>query len=297
MNIFQLKCFLSVAASLSFAQAARQMNISQPAITHQIKVLENELNTTLFRRSTRMVEITPEGQAFLADARSMVAIAEQAKMRFRGPDNAPIQMISIGCSSYGLLRSLSDSLSRLAAECPGLHPHLYVSPHDQLFRLLETDTLDIIFDIREGSQPNGKLTFQELWRCDLVGVCRPSRAAGRTSISLQALSEEPLIFCDPVMLAPEAAQLQWNLAKGRSPTDIHFSNSLDASVVLAAAGLGLAILPELFVPETDMIVKLKVEDSPQLSFGLFYKPYSGDTIAKRFAHIVKNDISGAPAAE
>ena len=60
MNIFQLSCFLAVANSLSFARAAEQMNISQPAITHQIKALESELNVKLFRRSTRLVEITPE---------------------------------------------------------------------------------------------------------------------------------------------------------------------------------------------------------------------------------------------
>ncbi len=65
MNIFQLSCFLAVANSLSFARAAEQMNISQPAITHQIKSLESELNVKLFHRSTRLVEITPEGQSFI----------------------------------------------------------------------------------------------------------------------------------------------------------------------------------------------------------------------------------------
>ena len=64
MNTFQLSCYLAVANTLSFARAAQQMNISQPAITHQIKTLETELNVKLFRRSTRMVELTPEGQVF-----------------------------------------------------------------------------------------------------------------------------------------------------------------------------------------------------------------------------------------
>ena len=86
MNTFQLSCYLAVANTLSFARAAQQMNISQPAITHQIKTLETELNVKLFRRSTRMVELTPEGQAFLSDAQSMVAIAQSAKLRFGNPE-------------------------------------------------------------------------------------------------------------------------------------------------------------------------------------------------------------------
>lgn len=64
MNTFQLSCFLAVANTLNFAQTAKQVNISQPAITNQIKSLEKELDTKLFCRITRMVELTAEGQAF-----------------------------------------------------------------------------------------------------------------------------------------------------------------------------------------------------------------------------------------
>lgn len=64
MNTFQLTCFLTVAETLSFAKAARQLNITQPAVTHQIRSLEEELNAQLFRRTTRSVEITQEGLIF-----------------------------------------------------------------------------------------------------------------------------------------------------------------------------------------------------------------------------------------
>ena len=76
MNTFQLECFLAVANTLSFARAAEELNVSQPTVTHQIKSLEDELNAKLFIRSTRMVEITPEGQSFITDAKSMIMIAK-----------------------------------------------------------------------------------------------------------------------------------------------------------------------------------------------------------------------------
>ncbi len=65
MNTFQLKCFLTVTETLNFARAAQLLNITQPAVTHQIRSLENELNVRLFKRTTRNVELTHEGQLFI----------------------------------------------------------------------------------------------------------------------------------------------------------------------------------------------------------------------------------------
>lgn len=292
MNIFQLSCFLAVANSLSFARAAEQMNVSQPAITHQIKMLESELNVKLFRRSTRIVEITPEGQAFVTDAKSIVNIAEQAKLRFSNPEDRPIEVLSIGCSSYTQLELFTEVLHDLLREHPNLHPQLHVVPHDQLFHLLENETAHVVLDIRAGGEANSKLTFKEFRRSALVCVARTGSAiAGRESISVQELSQERLIFCDPITLDPEIAQLQWGLAQGRNPADIHFCSSSEASIVLAGAGFGLAILPELLVPEESTITKIPIENTSKLSFGMFYKSYPGDAVLKEFIRSAKRHFS------
>ena len=64
MNERQISCFLSVARHLSFSKASRELFISQPAISHHIQMLEKELDTRLFLRSTIAVELTPAGQVF-----------------------------------------------------------------------------------------------------------------------------------------------------------------------------------------------------------------------------------------
>lgn len=61
MTETQIECFLAVANHLNFARAAEELNISQPAVTHQIQTLEAELNIKLFKRSTRFVSLTEEG--------------------------------------------------------------------------------------------------------------------------------------------------------------------------------------------------------------------------------------------
>lgn len=292
MNTFQLSCFLAVANSLSFARAAEQMNISQPAITHQIKSLESELNVKLFRRSTRLVEITPEGQAFVPDAKSMVTIAEQAKLRFSTPQDRQIEVLSIGCSSYTQLELLTEALHDLLDQHPNLHPQLHVVPHDQLFHLLETETAHVILDIREGRETGAKLTFKELQRSSLACVCRENYLpAEKEYISTQELAREKLIFCDPITLDPEIAKLQWKLAEGRDPADLHFCSSAEASVVLAQAGFGLAILPEIMVPANHNLKAVQIEDAPRLSFGLFYKSYPGDIILKHFIQSARRHFS------
>lgn len=288
MNTFQLECFLAVTNTLSFARAAEQLKVSQPTITNQIKSLEDELNVKLFNRSTRLVEITPEGQAFVVDARSMVGIARQAKLRFAVPNDRTAETLSIGCSSHVQLQLLTDCLSELYSRTANFHPRLLVVPREQLFHLLDTERADVIFDIREGCELKGNLKFRELIQSDIVCVCRKdARLAEKESVSIKDLAAESLVFCDPMNIAPDIANLQWKLAEGRNPADVHFSASSEAALVLAKAGIGVAILPELYLDGQSNLVKVALEDAPKFSFGMFYRTYTGDELLKEFITITR----------
>lgn len=292
MNTFQLECFLAVTNTLSFARAAEQLNVSQPTVTHQVKSLENELNVKLFNRSTRLVEITPEGQAFVVDARSMVGIARQAKLRFAAPNDRPIETLSIGCSSHVQLQLLTDCLSKLSAKTAHFHPRLLVVPREQLFHLLDTERADVIFDIREGCELKGNLKFRELIQSDIVCICRKdAKLAEKVSVTIKDLMTESLVFCDPMNIAPDIADLQWKLAEGRNRADVHFSGSSEAALVLAEAGIGVAILPELYLKNQSNLVKVALEDAPKFSYGMFYRTYNGDELLKEFISITKTHFS------
>ena len=289
MNIFQLSCFLAVANSLSFARAAEQMNISQPAITHQIKSLESELNVKLFHRSTRLVEITPEGQSFITDAKNIVAIAGQAKVRFSNPKEYPVETLSIGCNSYTQLALLTEVLHELLLQHPNVHPQLHVVPHEQLFRLLETETANAVLGMREGADIEAGLFFQELQNRSLVCACREAYFPDSCEkITMQELEGKKLIFCNPIAIDPEISRLQWKLAEGKAPADIHFCESVEAAIVLAEAGFGLAILPEVMLPANHQLKTVALADSPRLSFGIYYKPFPGDALLKHFIQIAKH---------
>lgn len=289
MNIFQLQCFLTVANTLSFAKAAEQLNVSQPTITHQIKSLENELNVKLFRRSTRFVEITPEGQSFVGDARSMVAISARAKMRFSTPEENPVSRLVIGCSSYAEFNMLTEVLNKINKELPHFHPRSIVAPRERLHHLLDTEQVDILFHLEELENGKPDINYRKLTQSAIVAVCRFDHPfTSVTELDIQDLIGESLIFCDPISIAADITKLQFRLAEIHNPNNIHFSSNVDGALALAKAGIGIAFLPEIYITETVSLRKIPLKDAPELSFGLYYKSFPGDSLLKKFIQETKN---------
>src|SRR5271154_1753640 len=81
MEFRQLRSFLAVARSLNFSRAARELHLSQPALSAQIKGLEEDLGTQLLERNKRTVRLTRGGESFRADAEMLLEGAEEAKRR------------------------------------------------------------------------------------------------------------------------------------------------------------------------------------------------------------------------
>ena len=81
MNTTQLECFLAVAEHLNFSRASEELKMTQPAVSHQIRTLEEELGVKLFMRTSKNVSLTSEGIRFLPDADLILKTALSAKAR------------------------------------------------------------------------------------------------------------------------------------------------------------------------------------------------------------------------
>src|SRR3979490_1222197 len=105
----QLRYFVAVAERLHFGRAAEALHISQPPLSRAIRALEERLGVTLFARSRRRVELTPEGAALLEEARRVSSPLERTVLELRGMASGEQGRLRIGFVSladYGVLPGL-----------------------------------------------------------------------------------------------------------------------------------------------------------------------------------------------
>ena len=135
MNTIQLECFIAVAQHLNFSRASEELKITQPAVSHQIRTLEEELDVKLFKRTSKEVSLTPEGIQFLPDAELILKTALSAKERL-GRQEVMIPF-EVGCHNHMELRLLPDIFRALAAEFPPLRPSVRIDPFPSLLGLAQ----------------------------------------------------------------------------------------------------------------------------------------------------------------
>lgn len=293
MNTFQLSCFLAVAETLSFARAAEQLHVTQPAVTQQIHSLEKELGATLFHRTTRIVRITGEGLAFLDDARRMVDIAVRAKKRFEHPGQDAIRTLSVGCHGYAQLFLLSQLIRRLAQQYPDLHPNLRTVPFPHLHRMLEEGEVDLVLAFRQSENPKGtQCVYRELCRVPMVCICAADHPlAAKKSLAPEELDPYRLVLLDPARARLEAAQMQGQLIGDRGPAQLYFCESAEAAAVLVEAGYGVSVLPDLFIPPAAALARIPLEGAETASFGGYYKQKAlqSNPALKSLVHMLQSE--------
>ncbi|WP_178196931.1 LysR family transcriptional regulator [Ligilactobacillus sp. Marseille-Q7487] len=99
MNFKQLEYFLAIAEEKQFSAAAKRLNISQPPLSYQIKMLEKELGVELFERTPRGIKLTPEGKLLAKYAQQIIDLEQLARTRVQKHSNGTTGTISLGTVS------------------------------------------------------------------------------------------------------------------------------------------------------------------------------------------------------
>src|SRR5438552_4310289 len=192
MDTRQLAAFCAVVERKSFSQAAERLGVTQPAVSLQIRSLEQRLGTQLLDRSGRRVEPTEAGLRLYASAQKLLALEQQLLQDVTGDAEGPLSgTLELGASTGpgGTVVPL------LLCEFGELHPDVRV-------RLSVFDTQTVVEQVAERALELGVVgaarrhrgvVFEPLFRDEVVLACPPDhRFAGRT-VTLDDLREEPLI--------------------------------------------------------------------------------------------------------
>src|SRR5476649_2756835 len=96
MELRHLRYFIAVASNLNFSEASRRLHVAQPAISQTILDLEDELGVKLLSRNSRRVKLTAAGDAFLAEARGVMARADGARVAAQRASKGEIGCLRVG---------------------------------------------------------------------------------------------------------------------------------------------------------------------------------------------------------
>lgn len=292
MNTFQLTCFLTVAETLSFAKSAKLLNVTQPAVTHQIHSLEEELNAQLFKRTTRSVEITQEGLIFLNDAQNVLNIITLAKKRFEEPVADERRFFSIGCHSHNELRLLPEILRQMADSCPMLYPVFQVVPFQHLYQLLDEEAVDVIIAFQEKSSKKIDGICKELAQVRVTGVLPATHPlAEKELLDGDDLRTQRLLLLDPQICPDNLNAVQHELTTGRAVSELLMCGSADACITLSKAGFGVAVQPDLPSLRDPALAYIPIKDVDPLSYGAYYKSVTGKPLLKAFLQLCKEYFS------
>ncbi len=193
MDTRQLAAFCAVVERKSFSQAAERLGVTQPAVSLQIRSLEERLGTQLLDRSGRRVEPTEAGLRLYASAQRLLALEDQLLAEVAGDDAGEVSgTLELGASTG----PGGTVVPILLCEFGELHPNVRV-------RLSVFDTQTVVEQVAERARDLGGVgaarrhrgvTFEPLFRDEVVLACPPGhRFAGKT-ITLDDLREEPLLF-------------------------------------------------------------------------------------------------------
>jgi DNA-binding transcriptional LysR family regulator len=239
----RLQAFHAVAKHRSFTRAAEALCMTQPAVTFQIRQLEEHFDTRLFDRANGRITLTPTGAVALQYVERILALYDELDEKVRELTGQEVGVLMIGASTTIAEFLLPRILGEFKSRHPGIVPQLIVGNSEAVQARVQERTLDLGFI--EGDSHLRTLVSEVCCEDELQVVCAPSHPLARhRTLALHALSEHPYIsrelgsgtrevidrYLEKAGFAPDALQI------------IMEASSPEALKGLVATGLGFAIM-------------------------------------------------------
>lgn len=271
MKLIQLEYFIAVAEELHFGRAAERLHRSQPPVSRQIRLLEEELGVELFRRNTQTVALTRAGKVFLNEVRPALAQLQQAAIVAKRAATGDIGTLSLGMTGSIMFGILPRILQEFRSRYPEITIDLRLAAKaDQLAALKKHQlTLGLVRSLSHDPELRHETLFDE----PLVVAMGPSNPlAARAQVQMADLKNEGFILyrgqsaisvADKIINACHEA--------GFSPNVVQETDDMQSAVALASLGIGITLvaasLQQLGIP--GLVCRPVFQGNTSLTFRLY----------------------------
>ncbi|WP_176057927.1 LysR substrate-binding domain-containing protein [Paraburkholderia sp. BCC1876] len=242
--IRQLWMFLAVAEEKHFGRAAERLNMSQPPLTEQIKVLEQSLKLTLFERSRRGTQLSAAGAAILPAVRQFADQVERLERVVREVAAGQTGVLQVGAITSAMLETVPAVLNALKRDYPNLAVFIREIDSVEAIPALEAGELDVAFVRLDGNVGHGIATLPIAEDRLAVAVPRDHPLAALSRVRLRSLADESLVMSSR-QISPAYFDFLTAVCQshGFAPRVLHEVRSVTSQIAYVGCGQGVALVP------------------------------------------------------
>lgn len=230
--------FIAVAEEKNIGRASTRLHITQPALSRQIQALEEELNVSLFIRTSSGMEITPSGTALLHHARTIRAELESAKKNALQANNDQRVQMDIGVYGSAIFSVVPQILKLFFQAHQDVEFRLHNARKDQLIEFLRQGKILIAFDRYLPLEPD--LAYEVVYSEDLfVALHKDHPLANRAVIAMSDLTDEPRVGAN----FDESMASELSRFFGTKPKIVHRADDVLTTLSLVSCELGITFAP------------------------------------------------------
>jgi DNA-binding transcriptional LysR family regulator len=242
LDLGQVRSFVVLASELNFSRAARRLNITQPPLSRQIKLLEQHLDVTLVERTSRRVVLTAAGMAFLAEAQKLLdqsTAAVTATRRAARGSAGSVKIAFVGAATYSFLPRF---IGQARSAAPQIELELVQMETSEQLQSINAGDIDLGLSRPLGGAHHLESTCVAREPM-MLAIPRAHPLAAKRRPGLDALNGEPFItFSAPARyLHDKLTKLMMDYEA--TPRIVQSMTHSQAILSLVSAGIGLAIVP------------------------------------------------------
>ncbi|MFC4137216.1 MULTISPECIES: LysR family transcriptional regulator [unclassified Microbacterium] len=292
MELQQLRYAVAVAEERSFTRAAERCLVVQSALSHQIKSLERELGLILFARTSRRVETTAAGEAFVIAARASLEAADRARVDAAAAAGLVRGTLTIGMIPTVTAIDIPAALEIFRRAHPDVRIHLRTGGSEEFIAAIAAGDMDVaVLGLPETQPPTG-VASRTIAREHLVAVVSSRHPlASRRRIRLDDLAWET--FVDFPAGTPGRLPSDLAFAEHDVPRDVAFE-AMNTTLILdlVRRNLVIALLSPAVVPQGDDLRTLAVSDGPTRIEYLAWSAFNPSPAAQAFLAVERGDAEG-----